>query len=34
MGFHCTILHVCMEGDVDALALPSDEHTPLSEIVA
>jgi hypothetical protein len=32
LGSHCTILQVCMEGAVDALAVPSDEHTPLSEM--
>jgi hypothetical protein len=33
LGSHCTIFQVCMEGAVDALAVPSDElHTPLSEI--
>jgi hypothetical protein len=26
-------MQVCMECAVDALAVPSDEHTPLSEIV-
>jgi hypothetical protein len=31
LGPHCTILQV-MEGAVDALAVPSDEHSPLSEI--
>jgi hypothetical protein len=34
LGSHCTILQVCMERAVVALAVPSDEHTPLSEIVA
>jgi hypothetical protein len=29
-GSHCTLCMVCA---VDALAVPSDEHTPLSEIV-
>jgi hypothetical protein len=24
LGSHCTILHVCMEGAVDALAVPLD----------
>jgi hypothetical protein len=33
LGSHCTILQVCMEGALDALAVPSDEHTALSEMV-
>jgi hypothetical protein len=33
LGSHHTIFQVCMEGAVDALAVPSDEHTLLSEIV-
>jgi hypothetical protein len=28
-----TILQVCMEDALDALSVPSDVHTPLSEIV-
>jgi hypothetical protein len=33
LGSHCTILQVCMERVLDALAVPSDEHTPLSVLV-
>jgi hypothetical protein len=33
LGSYCASLQVCMEGAVDTLAVPSDEHTPLSEIV-
>jgi hypothetical protein len=32
-GSHCTNAGLCIECAVDALAVPSDEHTPLSEIV-